>query len=470
MSQPLIIDDLPYQADSTALFECLRHEPYAVFLDSGRPYSSQGRYDIMAAAPRKLIRGCNGDSEVIDRRGHVIAHHRGDPLTVLQSHFEPLRLFVNHPFIGGAIGYFAYDLGRSMISLPPLARDSMQLPEMLVGLYDWAVVVDHSERRTVLIGLATQDREAMAEFSAVHARLIKGEHLSKQASHNDEDFVATSDLRANMSRAEYLQKFNTVLTHIRAGDCYQVNLAQRFSVTMRGSPWQGYKQLRCINPAPFSAYMECGDFVVMSISPERFLRVQANHVMACPIKGTRPRSAEYQLDYHSAEALRKSDKDRAENLMIVDLLRNDISQCCQTGSVRVSQLFAVKSFANVHHLVSTIEGDLLPQHDACDILRACFPGGSITGAPKRRVMEIIESLEPDRRSIYCGAIGYLSRHGDMDLNIAIRTAIYHRGVLHFYAGGGIVADSQGDSEYQETLSKVSSWFSLIQKRPAMIVS
>ena len=219
---------------------------------------------------------------------------------------------------------------------------------------------------------------------------------------------------------------------------------------MQGSPWQGYKRIRAMNPAPFSAYMECGDFVLMSISPERFLRLRDNHVTACPIKGTRPRSAEYQIDYQSAEALRKSGKDRAENLMIVDLLRNDLGQCCQTGSVRVTQLFAVESFANVHHLLSSIEGDLRPGSDACDLLRACFPGGSITGAPKRRVMEIIDSLEPDCRGVYCGAIGYLSRHGDMDLNIAIRTAIYHRGTLYFHAGGGIVADSHGDDEYQET--------------------
>lgn len=464
MSQPLVIDELPYQSDSTSLFECIRNEPYAVFLDSGRPYSSQGRFDIIAAAPSKLLRCQKGESEVVDHRGRVLTRNLGDPFAVLQKHFEPISLFVNHPFIGGAIGYFAYDLGRSLVPLPSKTQDFMNLPEMLLGLYDWAVVVDHSERRTVLIGLAAEDDRQASQFAAVHTRL----RTCQPAREAEGEFVAVGNLRANMSRDEYLRKFAAVLEHIRAGDCYQVNLAQRFSVPMRGDPWQGYKQLRPINPAPFSAYMECGDFVLMSISPERFLRLQANHVTSCPIKGTRPRSAEYQVDYQSAEALRKSSKDRAENLMIVDLLRNDISQCCRTGSVRVSQLFAVESFANVHHLVSTIEGDLLPGHNACDLLRACFPGGSITGAPKRRVMEIIESLEPDRRSVYCGAIGYLSRHGDMDLNVAIRTAVYHQGTLHFYAGGGIVADSQGEDEYQETLSKVSSWFSLIQKRPAAV--
>lgn len=462
MKQSLIIEDLPYREDSAALFERLRREPYPVFLDSGRPHSPQGRYDIMAAAPRKLVRYQNNRSEIIDRRGRVLAHSSDDPLALLQAHLEPLSLFVNHPFIGGAIGYFAYDLGRSMKSLPPLAGKPARLPEMLIGLYDWAVVVDHSERRTALIGLSAEQSESRSDFNRIHARLQNGH----DDDNDDEEFIASGELCANMSRGEYLQKFNKALAHIRAGDCYQVNLAQRFSVNMRGSPWRGYKRIRAMNPAPFSAYMECGDFTLMSISPERFLRVQADHVTACPIKGTRPRSAEYQLDYQSAEALRKSGKDRAENLMIVDLLRNDLGQCCRAGSVRVTQLFAVESFANVHHLISTIEGDLLPGSDACDLLRACFPGGSITGAPKRRVMEIIDSLEPDRRNVYCGAIGYLSRHGDMDLNIAIRTAVYHRGTLHFYAGGGIVADSRGDDEYQETLSKVSSWFNLIRKRPA----
>src|SRR5690606_14358319 len=225
-------------------------------------------------------------------------------------------------------------------------------------------------------------------------------------------------------------------------------------------------RLRIINPAPFSAYLNTPYAQILSASPERFLRVVGGRVETRPIKGTRPRAGHARLDAEIIEALAASEKDRAENLMIVDLLRNDLSKCCAPGTVRVPRLFEVESFATVHHLVSTVTGELRADRDALDLLRGCFPGGSITGAPKLRAMQIIEELEPHRRGVYCGAIGYLGFDGGMDLNIAIRTMVYSRGVIRFWAGGGIVADSRLEDEYQETYDKAAAMLRLLQQSGA----
>ncbi|MEX0607274.1 MAG: aminodeoxychorismate synthase component I, partial [Halofilum sp. (in: g-proteobacteria)] len=246
------------------------------------------------------------------------------------------------------------------------------------------------------------------------------------------------------------------------GDCYQVNLAQRFEVAASGDPWVAFRRLRTINPAPFAAYLNGPDAQVLSVSPERFLWADAEgHVETRPIKGTRPRNADAAADAALAQALATSPKDRAENVMIVDLLRNDLGKVCATGSVRVPRLCDIESFPTVHHLVSTVIGRLAPEHHALDLLRACFPGGSITGAPKIRAMEIIEELEPQRRGVYCGSIGYVGFDGAMDTNIAIRTLVYSEGRARFWAGGGIVIDSEAESEYQETFDKAAAMLALL---------
>jgi para-aminobenzoate synthetase component 1 len=282
----------------------------------------------------------------------------------------------------------------------------------------------------------------------------------------ESEFEVTSPLVSNFNPESYQQAFKRVQQYIQAGDCYQVNLAQRFSVQAQGSGWGAYQALREISPAPFMAYMNLQDkhstVEVLSASPERFLQVSGNHVETRPIKGTRPRSVDVTQDQKNAQALQNSPKDRAENLMIVDLLRNDISKVCETGSVQAGHLFALESFANVHHLVSTVTGKLKQGMAAVDLLRACFPGGSITGAPKLRSMDIIEELEPHRRGVYCGAIGYIGFDGNMDTNIAIRTAIYSHQEMRFYAGGGVVADSQCQKEYRETWDKASSMLQLLK--------
>jgi para-aminobenzoate synthetase component 1 len=270
-----------------------------------------------------------------------------------------------------------------------------------------------------------------------------------------------SQIQSNLSEAQYQQAFIQVKNYIAAGDCYQVNLAQRFAAKVQGDSWQAYKKLREISPAPFMAYMNLPlstseNFQILSNSPERFLQTDGQHVETRPIKGTRPRSADAAQDLAYSSELLTSLKDRAENVMIVDLLRNDISKNCVLGSVKANQLFQLQSFANVHHLVSIVTGKLKKTASAVDLLKGCFPGGSITGAPKLRAMQIIEELEPHRRGLYCGAIGYIGFDGSMDTNIAIRSAIVVENELSFYAGGGIVADSVGDNEYKETLDKASN--------------
>ena len=280
-------------------------------------------------------------------------------------------------------------------------------------------------------------------------------------------FKVTSEVVSNMQKSQYAQAFDRVKQYILEGDCYQVNLAQRFAAKAQGDGWQAYQKLREISPAPFMAYMRLPDLEVLSGSPERFLQVVNGHVETRPIKGTRPRGQDAAQDAQNATELQNSLKDRAENLMIVDLLRNDIGKNCEIGSVKAEQLFQLQSFANVHHLVSIITGQLAQCKSALDLLRGCFPGGSITGAPKLRSMQIIEELEPHQRGLYCGAIGYIGFDGNMDTNITIRTAVYSHeqageGEVSFYAGGGIVADSTMEKEYVETLDKASSMLKLMR--------
>ena len=452
--------EIPYQTNSAELFAKIADWPWAVFLDSGQPMSQFGRYDIMVANPFvRLV--TNGEQTVIvDGMGERSS--KNDPFELLKETLSPYRIAKTElPFEGGAIGYFAYDLARRVEHLLSVSLDAENMPQMMVGIYDWALVVDHQLRRTYLVSHG-MNGETEVDWPSLCA-IFDGPLM--QATQTD--FKISSALQSNMDYIQYGAAFNRVKQYIHEGDCYQVNLAQRFSAHASGDAWTAYLALRDISPAPFMSYMNLGDaqssLQVLSASPERFLQVHGKHVETRPIKGTRPRSDNAVEDASNANDLQNSPKDRAENLMIVDLLRNDISKVCETGSVRADKLFALESFANVHHLVSTVTGKLAEDKTAIDLLRACFPGGSITGAPKLRAMEIIEELEPNRRGLYCGAIGYVGFDGNMDTNIAIRTAVYSDHEIRFYAGGGVVADSELAKEYRETLDKASSMLELIAR-------
>jgi para-aminobenzoate synthetase component I len=448
--------EIPYHADSASRFERMSERPWCIMLDSGRPRSTQGRYDILSAEPHTTLTTWGEVTEVSSTAGTVVS--REDPFKLLRTALgEMVPGVPGLPFSGGALGYFSYDLGRRVERLPVLAKADVPMPDMAVGIYGWAVVVDHEQRRSYLV-TDGRDERTLDEWST----LIEAVQVSLPVAFCPSFSVRTA-VKANMTKDEYGSAFARLRKYLRDGDCYQVNLAQRFSARAEGVAWDAYKYLRQLNPAPHSAFMLTPFGAVLSSSPERFLKVENGHVETKPIKGTRPRAADPARDAALAEELRASLKDRAENVMIVDLLRNDLGKVCRVGSVSVPKLFAIESFATVHHLVSTIVGELKPDQHAVDLLRGCFPGGSITGAPKIRSMQIIEELEPHRRSVYCGAIGYIGHDGNMDTNIAIRTLVYSDGWMHAWAGGGIVMDSSMESEYQESLDKAAAMLRLFMR-------
>ncbi|WP_296270162.1 aminodeoxychorismate synthase component 1 [uncultured Enterobacter sp.] len=432
MRFPTVIT-LPWRADAAEFwFARLSHLPFAMLLHSGHADHPYSRFDILVADPVKTL--TTDDLSPTD-----------DPLKQLQQEINALGLSATPnpdlPFQGGALGLFGYDLGRRFETLPDLAKDDIPLPDMAVGLYDWAMIVDH--RRQVVSLLSHTD---------VNARLAWLEALEPEA---PGDFKLTSGWHANMTEKEYAEKFARVQAYLQSGDCYQVNLAQRFQATYQGDEWQAFSRLNASNRAPFSAFVRLPHGAILSLSPERFIHLANGVIQTRPIKGTLPRLADPDADRQQAEKLAASPKDRAENLMIVDLMRNDIGRVAVPGSVRVPELFVVEPFPAVHHLVSTVTAQLPASRTACDLLRAAFPGGSITGAPKVRAMEIIDELEPHRRNAWCGSIGYVSLCGTMDTSITIRTLTACDGNLYCSAGGGIVADSQVDAEYQETFDKVN---------------
>ncbi|MCC0089798.1 aminodeoxychorismate synthase component I [Aeromonas veronii] len=447
MTPTLHIHHLDHSAELHQLFARLQHQPWAMLLESAGPLGADNGFDIITADPLATLE-TRGEVTTL-RVGANISKHHEDPLALLahtqQQLLGELELCATHlPFIGGALGLFGYDLGRRFERLPVQAAADIAVPDMAVGIYDWAL----------LRNVATGDWQLVhwGDEAGLANRLA---WLEQQQAKPAPAFALQGSWQSNMSRAEYGEKFARIQEYLAAGDCYQINLTQRFSAPYQGDEWQAYCLLATANKAPFSAFIRLPDSALLSLSPERFLLLDGRHIETKPIKGTRPRHPDPATDRQVARELAQADKDRSENLMIVDLLRNDIGRVSRPGSVSVPHLFAVESFPAVHHLVSTIHGELDARWQGVDLLRACFPGGSITGAPKIRAMEIIEELEPQRRNAYCGSIGYLSQHGRMDTSICIRTLIAEAGRLHCWAGGGIIADSDADSEYQETYDKVA---------------
>ena len=454
---PARVTELEYSDDVARRFRALADLPWPVWLDSAARGGPSGRYDIVAADPYITLR-TRGESTEIATRGGAPVHSPGSPFALLRAQLgERVAPIDGLPFCGGAIGYFGYDLGRRLERLPSIAVADVDMPELAIGIYDWAVVVDHENRNARLVGLG-RDPRTFERWSSLLERLA-----ARATANRDAQFRVLARAHSTVSRDEYAGAFRRVQEHIRVGDCYQVNLTQRFEARADGDPWAAYLRLREINPAPFAAYLDFPDGRVLCSSPELFLRVAGDRVETKPIKGTRPRDADRARDRALAAALSASAKDRAENVMIVDLLRNDLGKSCVPGSVRATKLFDVESFASVHQLVSTVEGRLSPDKDALDLLEGCFPGGSITGAPKVAAMQIIEELEPQRRGVYCGAIGYVGYDGDLSLNIAIRTLVQHGDSIYAWAGGGVVADSDVDAEYQESLDKAAALLAVLNE-------
>jgi para-aminobenzoate synthetase component 1 len=424
--------------DLAAYFPTVARHPFPFLLES----ASSGRFSFLGSNPYALL-VARGDHLSLWRENREKTF-RANPFDVVAELLAERKAENDRdlPFPGGAVGAFGYDLGQHLERLPHRAEDDLDFPDLVLGFYDRVVSVDHRDQKASIVELA--DRKA--------ARAIDPHTY-------DEAFGSTTSpgtRGANFTRDRYLDAVRRAKEYIAAGDIYQVNLSQRFHARTDAAPFDVYRKLREISPAPYSAFLQFGRRAILSSSPEQFLELRGRTVVTRPIKGTRRRSANDDEDERLRQELHSSPKDDAELAMIVDLERNDLGRVCEYGSVKVTAPKTLESHPTVHHLVATIEGKLARGQGAVDLLKASFPGGSITGAPKIRAMEIIDELEPTRRAFYTGALGYLGFDGSMSLSIAIRTILADGPDYFFQAGGGIVADSDPLAEYDETLAKASA--------------
>jgi para-aminobenzoate synthetase component 1 len=454
-----LVEELQPAPSAEQLFLRLCQRPHCLFLDSARRHPSLGRYSFITADPFDYIEipadGRDGLSE-LERRLSGLSAPTAAGLP---------------PFQGGAAGLLSYDLGRSLERLPSPAIDEFQIPALAIGLYDVVVALDHAQDRAWIIsqGFPEVHPPARQRRAAERLRQLRNwleqpatapgpprrgiiGQLTRSELAPQFPLAGPAGLTSNFSAAGYLQAIERAIEYIRAGDIFQVNLAQRLLYPANDDAAELYLRLRRRNAATFAGYFDLGDFQIVSASPERFLKVRHGQVEARPIKGTRQRTARPEADLFAGDELRQSEKDRAENVMIVDLLRNDLSRVCRPESVQVTQLCQLETYEYVQHLVSAVCGTL-GDFSPIDLVRAAFPGGSITGAPKVRAMQIIAELEPTARGAYCGALGYLGFDGALDTSILIRTIAAGRGWWQAPVGGGIVAQSIPEREYEETWHK-----------------
>ncbi len=470
--QPLIekLSPAPPPLDT---FEGLKDRPFCFFLDSAMDPLKLGRFSFMGSAPFLVLRS-RGRTTMIDGPGgrQVL---QGNPFDILGTVLDRYATQDTGPvpFLGGAVGYFSYDLCHFIERLPSLAVDDLQLPECYLALYDVVIGYDLLEGSAYLVstgfpetgGLARADRAGrrMAELKALASRPPPMTFSTDSL----RTTPAAEGLKSNFTHDEYLRAVSRAREYIIAGDIFQVNLSQRFEARLDIQAHELYRKVRAINPAPFGGYLGFDGVNVVSCSPERFLQLRGKEVETRPVKGTRPRGQTPFEDGLLAAELGSSIKDRAENIMIVDLERNDLGRVCEYGSVRVVEKAILETYPTVFHLTSTVVGKLRQDKNYIDLLKATFPGGSITGAPKVRAMEIIDELEPTKRSVYTGSIGYLGFNGDIDLNIAIRTFLVKGNRAYFQAGGGIVYDSEPEAEYLETLDKARALFEALGLAPVI---
>lgn len=432
------------------IFDRFAEEEMAVFLDSSLQ-NELGQYSIIGLFPwMTLVNGdkftVNGEECGQDFETYVKEY--------LKNHREenPTHL----PVVSGAVGYFSYDYGRKKEGVTSRHEETVRIPDCILCFYDVFFVEDHREHRLYVIangklGDSEEKAEEMVKQIREVTECMKEEHVFK-----DRTPGGDCPVQANFTKEEYLRAVDDVIRFITEGDIYIMNMTQQLAIRSPGKPYEVFQRLRRNNPSPFGGYFQYGDFQIVCASPERFLRMKKGHVMTRPIKGTRRRGETREEDAALRQELQDSAKDRSELLMIVDLERNDLNRVCVPGSVKVTELFAVEEYATVFHLVSNVEGDLEEGKTVMDLMEAAFPGGSITGAPKLRAMEIIDELEHGRRNLYTGSIGYLTLDGDCDFNIVIRTALYQEGVYHLGAGGGITCESEPEFEYEETLQKAKA--------------
>lgn len=439
---------LPYIDDPLPLLAALRPLGGAVLLhstDRSHPYA---RFDILSAAPERWLSHQDGQTRLngngSSRSSQTSEEAPFDLLEAWLGEADGDNDMASLPFSGGIIGLAGYDLARSLEPLPNRSSPACDFPDLIAGRYPWAVINDHQQRESWLV------QECQASPPPIAAMLKSGLPPVCELA------VAAPHLKPDMDADAYARAFEQVAELIRAGDCYQVNLAIRFSGSYSGDALALYRYLSGRHPAPFAGFFDCPQGSLLSFSPERFLRTEAGWIETCPIKGTRPRSADPERDHRLADELLSSRKDRAENLMIVDLLRNDLGRSCVPGSIEVPSLFGLESFGSVHHLVSRIRGRLAPGVSPLQAFARAFPGGSITGAPKVRAMQIIDELETHARGPYCGSLFMVDGRGRMDSSITIRTLLAQDDRLYCWGGGGLVADSVCSEEWSEIHYKVGA--------------
>jgi para-aminobenzoate synthetase component 1 len=481
-----LIEEVFTPLTAPELFELIKDRPYSFFLDSGMNPQRLGRYSFLGSEPFLVINSRGSEITLIRGQEHKAQH--GNPFDAIGKLLEIYRL--DHcpapvPFLGGAVGYFSYDLCQFIECLPSTAIDDLELPESYFAFYDTIVAFDHLEGKAYLVATGFPETEEGHRLRRARMRLEEMKNwlcsshsvtVSEAKQSRDRDclvVVAPSNdqgngeitLKSNFTPEAYKKAVNRVREYIAAGDVFQVNLSQRFEADLEIQPYELYKRLRTVNAAPFASYINFPGVTIISASPERFLKVQSDLVETRPIKGTRPRGRNAVEDDRLAHELTNSAKDHAENLMIVDLERNDLGRVCRYGTVKVTELAILETFPTVFHLTSTVIGRLRRGMSNIDLLKATFPGGSITGAPKVRAMEIIDELEPTKRSVYTGSIGYLSFNEDMDINIVIRTFLIKEGRAYFQVGGGIIYDSDAEAEYVETLDKARALIQALKLVP-----
>ena len=438
-----MIKEIKTKLSSFEIFTIFRNEENSFILDSAMDEKKLGRFSFISSNPFKVLKYKNTLKNPLDNLQEELKKYKVENKTHL-------------PFIGGAVGYLSYDLGNYIEKLPRTAIDDTNVYDLYFGLYNWVIVVDHLENKTYI---ATPDLDIEEEnkiIRKIEDQINEAERAGIDSICYEEKDVEKTRLKSNFTKSEFEDAVRKVQDYIRQGDIYQANLTQRFSGKTTLSSYELYRDLRRFSPAPFGAFLNFEHSHILSNSPEIFIKCVDNKIETRPIKGTRPRGKNREEDLKLQEELRNSEKDRAELLMIVDLERNDIGRISKIGSVKVPELFVIEPYANVNHLVATVVGELEENKDCIDVIKATFPGGSITGAPKIRSMEIIDELEPTQRNVYTGSIGYIGFNGDMDLNIAIRTIVKQDDNVYFQVGGGMTWDSNPEDEYQETLDKAQS--------------
>jgi para-aminobenzoate synthetase component 1 len=464
MERHSLTEEIDTRLTAPEVFELFHNKPYSFLLDSGMDPERLGRYSFIGTEPFLIMRSRGNEITFISRGKQE--EKEGNPFDILGKLLDTYRLESPNspiPFDGGAVGYLSYDLCHFIERLPVTAIDDLLLPECYFSFYDTLLAFDNLKGKAYIsstgfpeLNEKTRLRRARMRLEEIKSCLVSQLPYILEVNPVNVSINNEAVLKSNFTRETYIEAVNRVREYIAAGDVFQVNLSQRFETELNVTPYELFRRLHQINPAPFASYLNFDGVTIVSASPERFLRLNGDCVETRPIKGTRPRGKNSVEDALLAQELLNSAKDRAENVMIVDLERNDLGRVCRYGSVKVTELAVLETFPTVFHLTSTVTGKLQPNKDRIDLLKATFPGGSITGAPKVRAMEIIDELEPTRRSVYTGAIGYLGFDGNLDLNIVIRTFIIKGNKAYFQVGGGVIYDSNSEAEYQETLDKAKA--------------